>query len=70
MKRKQKQTLRDKSIAELRKLIAKEKGSLEQDVLKFAEAKDKNGLKKKRQAIARMLTYIHEKELEEVIQNG
>lgn len=64
MKKKAKQTLRDKTGAELRKLVVKEKGAYQETQLVLSEQKDKNVLKKKRHAIARMLTFLHEKELE------
>jgi ribosomal protein L29 len=62
MKKKQKQTLKDKTVAELTKMVEKEKESLKKAYLKFDEEKDKNSFKKKRHDIARMLTLMHEKE--------
>ncbi len=70
MKRKQKQTVKDKNISELNALIQKEKDTIKKDVLKFADIKDKNSIKKKRRNIARMLTYIAEKAVTGENKNG
>jgi ribosomal protein L29 len=63
MKSKQKKALQEKSVAELQKLIGREKEAISKAALKFDEGKDKNILKKKRHDIARMMTYIREKEM-------
>lgn len=63
MKKKQKQTIKEKSVAELEKLIGKERDALTNLGLKFDEEKNKNIIRSKKRDIARMMTFIREKEL-------
>lgn len=64
MKQKEKQTLKGKSPAELITLVQKEKDSFMKTHLTSGEQKDTHVLRKKRQNIARMLTFIRIHELE------
>ena len=63
MKKKQKQTVKEKNSAELQKLVGKERETLVKMQLKFDEEKNKNLIKTKKRDIARMLTYIREQEM-------
>ena len=63
MKKKQKQQIRDKSITELLKLIAKDQETIASVRLKGAEEKNTNKIRLMRQSVARMKTYVREKEL-------
>ena len=63
MKKKQKQQLKDKSAAELTRLVAIEREELTRIVLKQDEQKDKNKARTLRSNIARMLTFLHAKTL-------
>lgn len=62
MKKKQKQSLKDKTAAELTRLLSKEREELTEALLKQAEQKDKNKTRRLRGNIARMVTFLHEKE--------
>lgn len=63
MKKKQKQQIREKTVAELHKLIAKERETVVKTQLKFDEEKNKNVLRTKKRDIARMMTFIREQEM-------
>jgi ribosomal protein L29 len=63
MKKKQKQTIKEKTVAELHKMIGKEREIIVKSQLKFDEEKNKNILRTKKRDIARMLTYIKQQEM-------
>ncbi|MBI4130480.1 50S ribosomal protein L29 [Candidatus Roizmanbacteria bacterium] len=65
MKKKEKVTLREKSMGELRVLLGKKRSEQSQVYLRMREEKNTQKIQKIRRDIAVILTLIHEVELRE-----